>query len=261
MTWSGLGGDHGPLVSQFSGSQMDKLHNPFKHALKAGKLQLGLWHSLSSPIVAEILADAGFDWILLDTEHAPNELPMVWNDPVIIKRLLDIGAQSLLIPYVETEEEARRAVMSVRYPPDGFRGFAGQARASRYGRIKGYHAAANAEICLLLQVETKRGLDNLEAIASVDGVDGVFIGPGDLSAALGHLGQPNHPDVIKIIDDMIPRIKNAGCAPGILTGDAELAQHYIDRGCLFAALGSDIGLLARGADQLAAKFKGQNLGR
>jgi 4-hydroxy-2-oxoheptanedioate aldolase len=259
---------------------MDPLHNPFKRALKSGKLQLGLWHSLSSHLVAEILADAGFDWILLDTEHAPNELPMVlaelqamsggtahavvrpaWNDPVIIKRLLDVGAQSLLIPYVETEEEARRAVMSVRYPPEGFRGFAGQARASRYGRIKGYHAAANAGICLLLQVETKRGLDNLEAIASVEGVDGVFIGPGDLSAALGYLGQPNHPDVIKIIDDMIPRIKNAGCAPGILTGDAELAQHYIDRGCLFAAVGSDIGLLARGADQLAAKFKGQNSGR
>jgi 4-hydroxy-2-oxoheptanedioate aldolase len=259
---------------------MHELHNPFKHALKAGRLQLGLWHSLSSHLVAEILADAGFDWILLDTEHAPNELPMVlaelqalrggtahavvrpaWNDPVIIKRLLDIGAQSLLIPYVETEEEARRAVMSVRYPPDGFRGFAGQARASRYGRIKGYHAAANAEICLLLQVETKLGLENLEAIAGVEGVDGVFVGPGDLSAALGYLGQPNHPDVIKIIDDMIPRIKNTGCAPGILTGDVELAQHYIDRGCLFAAVGSDLGLLARGADQLAAKFKGQNPGR
>jgi 4-hydroxy-2-oxoheptanedioate aldolase len=259
---------------------MDELHNPFKHALKSGKLQLGLWHSLASSIVAEILAGAGFDWILLDTEHAPNELPMVlaelqamnggtahavvrpaWNDPVIIKRLLDIGAQSLLIPYVETEEEARRAVMSVRYPPDGFRGFAGQARASRYGRIKGYHAAANAEICLLLQVETKLGLDNLEKIASVEGVDGVFVGPGDLSAGLGYLGQPTHPDVIKIIDDMIPRIKKAGAAPGILTGDVELAQHYIDLGCLFAAVGSDIGLLARGADQLAAKFKGQNPGR
>jgi 4-hydroxy-2-oxoheptanedioate aldolase len=273
-------GDHEPLASQFSGFQMDKLHNPFKQALKSGKLQLGLWHSLASPIVAEILADAGFDWILLDTEHAPNELPMVlaelqamsggtahpvvrpaWNDPVVIKRLLDIGAQSLLIPYVETEEEARRAVMSVRYPPDGFRGFAGQARASRYGRIKGYHAAANAEICLLLQVETKLGLDNLKKIASVEGVDGVFVGPGDLSAALGYLGQPNHPEVIKIIDDMIPRIKMAGCAPGILTGDVELAQHYIDRGCLFAAVGSDLGLLARGADQLAAKFKSQNPGR
>jgi 4-hydroxy-2-oxoheptanedioate aldolase len=259
---------------------MDTLHNPFKHALKSGKLQLGLWHSLSSHLVAEVLADAGFDWIVLDMEHAPNELPMVlsqfqamkggtaqpvvrppWNDPVITKRVMDVGAQSLLIPYIETEEEARRAVMAVRYPPDGFRGFAGQARASRFGRIKGYHAAANAEICLLLQVETKLGLDNLDKIASVEGVDGVFIGPGDLSAALGYLGQPNHPDVIKIIDDMISRIKSAGCAPGILTGDAELAQHYIDRGCLFAAVGSDLGLLARGADQLAAKFKSQNPGR
>jgi 4-hydroxy-2-oxoheptanedioate aldolase len=184
-----------------------------------------------------------------------------WNDPVIIKRLLDAGAQSLLIPYVETEEEARRAVMSVRYPPEGFRGFAGQARASRYGRIKGYHGAANAQICLLVQVETKRGLENLERIASVEGVDGVFIGPGDLSATLGYLGQPNHPEVIKIIDDMILRIKRAGSAPGILTGDADLAQRYIDLGCLFAAVGSDVGLLARGADQLAAKFRSQNPGR
>jgi 4-hydroxy-2-oxoheptanedioate aldolase len=259
---------------------MDRLHNPFKQALKSGRLQIGLWHSLSSHLVAEILADAGFDWILIDTEHAPNELPMVlaelqamsggtahpvvrpaWNDPVIIKRLLDVGTQSLLIPYVETEEEAKRAVMATRYPPEGFRGFAGQARASRYGRIKGYHSAANAEICLLVQVETKRGLENLESIASVEGVDGVFVGPGDLSAALGHLGQPNHPEMVEIIGDMIRRIKAVGSAPGILTGDAELAQRYIELGCLFAAVGSDIGLLARGADQLAAKFKGQNAGR
>ncbi len=259
---------------------MDALHNPFKQALKSGRLQIGLWHSLSSHLVVEILANSGFDWILLDTEHAPNELPMVlaelqamrggtahavvrpaWNDAVIIKRLLDVGAQSLLIPYVETEEEARRAVMSTRYPPEGFRGFAGQARASRYGRIKGYHAAANSEICLLVQVETRRGLENLESIARVEGVDGVFIGPGDLSAALGYLGQPNHPEVVKIIDDMIGRIRNAGRAPGILTGDAELAQRYIERGCLFAAVGSDIGLLASGADQLAAKFRSQNAGR
>ena len=259
---------------------MDMLLNPFKQALKAGRLQIGLWHSLSSNLAVEILADSGFDWILLDTEHAPNELPMVhtqlqamgggtahavvraaWNDQVIIKRLLDIGAQSLLIPYVETEEEARRAVMSVRYPPEGFRGFAGQARASRYGRIKGYHAAANAEICLLVQVETKRGLENLEQIAKVEGVDGVVVGPGDLSAALGYLGQPDHPEVVKVIDDTIQRIKDAGSAPGILSGDPELAQHYIERGCLFAAVGTDVGLLARGADQLAAKFRSQNPGR
>src|SRR5579872_5969723 len=258
---------------------MDRLHNSFKQALKSGRLQIGFWHSLSSHIAVEILADSGFDWILIDTEHAPNELPMVhtqlmaacggtahavvrpaWNDPVIIKRLLDIGAQSLLIPYVETEEEARRAVMSVRYPPDGFRGVAGLTRASRYGRIKGYHAAANAEICLLVQVETKRGLENLESIAAVEGVDGVFVGPGDLSAALGFLGQPNHPEVVRIIEDMIQRIKRAGRAPGILTGDAELAQRYIELGSLFAAVGSDIGLL-RAADQLAAKFRSQNPGR
>jgi 4-hydroxy-2-oxoheptanedioate aldolase len=256
---------------------LDRLHNPFKQALKSGRLQIGLWHSLSSHLVVEVLADSGYDWIALDTEHAPNELPMVlaelqamtggtahavvrpaWNDPVLIKRLLDVGAQSLLIPYVETEEEARRAVMSVRYPPEGFRGFAGQARASRYGRIKGYHAAANAEICLLVQVETKRGLENLEQIAKVEGVDGVFVGPGDLSAGLGYLGQPDHPEVVKVIDDTIQRIKDAGSAPGILSGDPELAQHYIDRGCLFAAVGTDVGLLARGADQLAAKFRSQN---
>ncbi|TPL00765.1 MULTISPECIES: aldolase/citrate lyase family protein [unclassified Mesorhizobium] len=259
---------------------MNELHNPFKHALKSGRLQIGMWHSLSSHLVAEILAGAGFDWILLDTEHAPNELPMVlaelqalnggtahavvrpaWNDPVIIKRLLDVGAQSLLIPYVETEEEARRAVMSVRYPPDGFRGVAGQPRASGYGRIKDYYVAAKAEICLLVQVETKRGLDNLERIASVEGVDGVFVGPADLAAALGYLGQPTHPEVIKIIDEMIPCIKNAGIAPGFVTGDPELAQHYIDLGCLFVAVGSDTALLTKGADQLAAKFRNQNAGR
>src|SRR5271170_4919948 len=244
---------------------MDPLLNPFKQALKSGRLQIGLWHSLASHLAVEILADSGFDWILIDTEHAPNEVPMVvrpaWNDQVIIKRLLDVGAQSLLIPYVETEEEAKRAVMSTRYPPQGFRGFASQARASRYGRIKGYHAAANAEICLLLQVETKRGLENLERIAKVEGVDGVFVGPGDLSAALGYLGKPNHPEVVKTIDEAIRRIKAAGSAPGILTGDAQLGQHYIELGCLFTAVGSDIGLLAKGAEQLAAKFRSQNPGR
>ena len=259
---------------------MDRILNPFKKALKAGRLQIGLWHSLSSHLVVEILADSGFDWILLDTEHAPNELPMVltqlqatsggkahpvvrpaWNDQVIIKRLLDIGAQSLLIPYVETEEQARRAVMSTRYPPEGFRGYASQARASRYGRIAGYHQAAHEQICLLLQVETKRGLENLERIAKVEGVDGVFVGPGDLSAALGHLGRPNHPEVVKTIDDAIRRIKGAGNVPGILCGDTQLARHYIEQGCLFTAVGSDIGLLANGSQQLAAMFRNPSQGQ
>jgi 4-hydroxy-2-oxoheptanedioate aldolase len=259
---------------------MDRLVNPFKQALKSGRLQIGLWHSLSSHLVVEILADSGFDWILIDTEHAPNELPMVltqlqamnagtaravvrpaWNDQVTIKRLLDIGAQSLLVPYVETEDEAERSVMSTRYPPQGFRGYASQARASRYGRIKGYHAAANAEICLLVQVETKLGLENLDRIAKVEGVDGVFVGPGDLSAALGYLGEPNHPEVVKTIDDAIRRIKESGSVPGILTGDLQLARHYIEQGCLFAAVGSDVGILANGAEQLAAKFRRQSTGR
>jgi 4-hydroxy-2-oxoheptanedioate aldolase len=259
---------------------MEMLLNPFKRALLAGKLQVGLWQSLASHVTVEILSDAGFDWLLLDTEHAPNELPMVhsqlqaaatgtahpvvrpaWNDQVIIKRLLDVGTQSLLIPYIETEEEARRAVASTRYPPQGVRGFASQSRASRFARIKEYYARASEEICVLLQVETKLGLENLEKIAGVEGVDGVFVGPGDLSAALGYLGQPGHPEVVKVIDDAVRRIKACGKAPGILTGDVKLAQHFIEIGCLFTAVGSDLGVLVNGAEQLASMFKSQNPGR
>jgi 4-hydroxy-2-oxoheptanedioate aldolase len=259
---------------------MEMLLNPFKRALLAGKLQIGLWQSLASHVTVEILSDAGFDWLLLDTEHAPNELPMVhsqlqaaatgtahpvvrpaWNDQVIIKRLLDVGTQSLLIPYIETEEEARRAVASTRYPPQGVRGFASQSRASRFARIKEYYARASEEICVLLQVETKLGLENLEKIAGVEGVDGVFVGPGDLSAALGYLGQPGHPEVVKVIDDAVRRIKACGKAPGILTGDVKLAQHFIEIGCLFTAVGSDLGVLVNGAEQLASMFKSQNPGR
>ena len=259
---------------------MDSLHNPFKQALKSGRLQVGLWHSLSSHLVVEILAEAGFDWILLDTEHAPNELPMVlaelqamsggtahavvrpaWNDPVIIKRLLDIGAQSLLIPYVETEEEARRAVMSVRYPPEGFRGFAGQARASRYGRIKGYHAAANAQICLLLQVETKRGLENLERIARRRRRRRRVHRPWR-SVGCTRLSRPTQPSRCR---QDHRRYDSADQECRHRAGDLDrrpgLAQRYIELGCLFAAVGSDIGLLASGADQLAAKFRSQNPGR
>jgi len=259
---------------------MEMLLNPFKRALLAGKLQVGLWQSLASHVTVEILSDAGFDWLLLDTEHAPNELPMVhsqlqaaatgtahpvvrpaWNDQVIIKRLLDVGTQSLLIPYIETEEEARRAVASTRYPPQGIRGFASQSRASRFARIKEYYARASEEICVLLQVETKLGLENLEKIAGVEGVDGVFVGPGDLSAALGYLGQPGHPEVVKVIDDAVRRIKACGKARGILTGDVKLAQHFIEIGCLFTAVGSDLGVLVNGAEQLASMFKSQNPGR
>jgi 4-hydroxy-2-oxoheptanedioate aldolase len=254
---------------------MDLPVNTFKRAIKAGKQQIGLWSSLSSNVTVEVIAGSGFDWILIDTEHSPNELPMVlsqlqaatggtahpivrpaWNDTVLIKRFLDAGVQSFLIPYVQTEEEARAAVAATRYPPRGVRGFASASRASRFGRVKDYYAHADEEICVLVQIETQQGLDNLEAIARVEGVDGVFIGPGDLSAALGYLGSPGHLEMQPVIEDAIARIKAAGSVPGILTGDEKLARRYIELGCLFTAVGADIGILARGSEQLAAKFKG-----
>jgi 4-hydroxy-2-oxoheptanedioate aldolase len=249
--------------------------NNFKHALEAGELQIGLWSILSSHITVEIIAGAGFDWLVLDTEHAPNELPMVnaqlqaaasggtahpvvrvpWNDMVAIKRFLDIGAQSLLIPMIETEQQAKDAVAFTRYPPKGVRGYSAAPRAAKFGRVKDYPKVCEAEICVLLQIETRQGLDNLEKIAGVDGVDGLFIGPGDLAAALGHVGNPKHPEVQSVIEDTIRRIRACGKPAGILTPDEQLAHHYIELGCLFTAVGSDLGILARGAEQLAAKFQ------
>jgi 4-hydroxy-2-oxoheptanedioate aldolase len=174
---------------------------------------------------------------------------------VTFKRLLDVGVQTLLVPYIQTEEEARQAVSYTRYPPHGVRGYAGAPRASHYGRVKGYAQHSSEEICVLLQVETVEGLKNIEAIANVDGVDGVFIGPGDLSAALGHLGNPKHPDVLKVIDESIARIRACGKAAGILTGDEVLAKHYVDQGCLFVAVGADQNVLRDSATALAGRFK------
>ncbi len=248
--------------------------NEFKAALAAGKLQIGLWSSLCSNIAAEIIADSGFDWILLDTEHSPNEIPNLlsqlqaigrggatpiirpaWNDIVLAKRCLDIGAQTLLFPYVQNAEEAKRAVASTRYPPEGVRGVAVASRASRYGRTPGYLTKANSEMCVLLQVETRIALDNLEAIAKVDGVDGIFIGPSDLSASLGHLGNPQHADTQSAMKDAVTRLKKLGKPAGMLTGNEEEARRYIDWGYLFVAVGADVGLLAKNADALAKKFK------
>lgn len=248
--------------------------NHFKRAILAGRPQIGLWSHLCSAISTEILAGAGFDWLLLDMEHSPNELPELlaqlhamqvgtasaivrppWNDMVTFKRLLDIGVQTLLVPYVQTEQEARNAVAYTRYPPHGVRGYAGAPRASGYGRVKDYAHRCADELCVLVQVETVQGLQNLEAIARVDGVDGVFIGPGDLSAALGHLGNPKHPEVLATIDDAIARIRACGKAPGILTGDETLARHYAAQGCLFVAVGADQNLLRDSAQALAQRFK------
>ncbi|HEX2200214.1 MAG TPA: HpcH/HpaI aldolase/citrate lyase family protein [Burkholderiales bacterium] len=253
---------------------MDLPANAFKHALRAGTPQIGLWSSLSSHYTVEVIAGAGFDWILLDSEHSPNDLeslltqlqaaapypthPVVrvpWNDMVTIKRVLDIGAQSLLIPYVSSAAEAQSAVSYTRYPPAGVRGVAGTTRATRFGRVRDYAKRAQEEICLLAQVETQEALDNIEAICAIDGVDGVFIGPADLHASLGHAGEIAHPKVKPLIDDAIRRIRKAGKAPGILTPSEADARHWLDCGALFVAVGADVGILARGAEALAAKFK------
>ena len=253
---------------------MDLPVNQFKRGIKASKPQIGLWSSLSSHYSVEVIAGSGFDWLLLDTEHSPNDLENVvtqlqaasaypttaivrpaWNDMVLIKRFLDVGVQTLLIPYVQTPEEAAQAVAYTRYPLRGVRGVAGTTRATRFGRVKDYFKRAEEELCVLVQVETRLGLDNLEAIANTDGVDGVFIGPADLSAGLGHLGDMTHPEVKKAIDDAIGRIRKSGKAPGILTGVEAEARHYLEIGCLFVAVGADVGLLARESEKLCAKFK------
>lgn len=248
--------------------------NAFKAGLRAKKLQIGLWQSLCSNIAAEICSDSGFDWLLLDTEHSPNEIPDLlsqlqaiekgtataiirpaWNDAVLIKRCLDIGAQTLLIPYVQSVEEAKAAVAATRYPPQGIRGVSVAARASRYGRVPGYLTKANEEICVLVQVETRQSLDAIEAIANVEGVDGVFIGPSDLAASLGHLGNPQHAEVQAAMKEAVERLTKVSKPAGILTGNEDEARRYIDWGYLFVAVGSDVGLLAKSADTLAKKFK------
>jgi 4-hydroxy-2-oxoheptanedioate aldolase len=253
---------------------MDLPRNAFKHAIAKGQLQIGLWSTLASPIVAEIIAGSGYDWIVIDMEHSPNELPDVvaqlqamkggtatpvvripWNDSVMVKRALDIGAPTLLFPFVQNADEARNAVAATRYPPHGVRGVATATRAGGFGRIKGYLGNAASEICVLVQVETKSALDQLEQVAAVDGVDGVFIGPSDLSAAMGHLGNPSHPDVQAAILGVPQRLKASGKAAGILAPVQADAKRYIDAGYRFVAVGSDLGVLARNSEALAAGFK------
>ncbi|MEO6973954.1 MAG: 4-hydroxy-2-oxoheptanedioate aldolase [Rhodoferax sp.] len=251
--------------------------NPFKQALQNKQTQIGLWVSLADAYSTELCAGAGFDWLLLDGEHAPNDVrsllaqlqaiapypthaiarvPMGHGHlgEMLIKQYLDIGAQTLLVPMVDTPEQAATLVRATRYPPQGIRGMAG-ARASGWGRNPAYVHEANAQICLLVQVETQTALTNLDAIAATDGVDGVFIGPADLSASLGHVGNPGHPQVQAAIEDAIRRITRAGKAAGILSPDEAVARHYLELGAIFVAVGLDTNLLVRHTSALAARFK------
>ncbi len=247
--------------------------NTFKQALARGERQVGLWCSLASPVATEVAAGAGFDWIVIDGEHGPNDittlLPQLqamsrgtaepvfrvpWNDFVTIKRALDVGARSLLIPFVQNAEEARRAVAATRYPPLGIRGVARAIRANDYGRIQDYHRNAHLDTCVLVQLETGAALNEIEAVAAVEGVDGIFIGPSDVAASLGHLGDPKDPAVQAAIKDAAPRIRAAGRSAGFLTGNADEAEAMFELGFNFTAVGNDVSILAGNLTNLAARF-------
>lgn len=251
--------------------------NQFKRALAERRTQIGLWVGLADHYSAEICAGAGFDWLLLDGEHSPNDLRSllqqaqtiaaypsthaiarvpVGHDGVgtaLIKQYLDLGFQTLLVPMVDTAQQAEAIVRATRYPPSGVRGIGG-ARASRWGRYPNYYKEANDQVCLLLQIETREALDNLDAIAATEGVDGIFIGPSDLSASMGHIGNPGQPDVQAAIADGIARIRAAGKSAGILSPDETLARRYLELGATFVAVGIDSNLLARATSALAARF-------
>jgi 4-hydroxy-2-oxoheptanedioate aldolase len=248
--------------------------NRFKRAILDQQTQIGLWSSTGSIAAVEMLGSAGYDWILLDTEHTPTELPDIiaqmrvlvssdaepivrpaWNDVVLIKRFLDAGARTLLVPFVQNEEEALRAVRAMRYPPHGVRGVSVSSRANRYGRITDYFQRVHDELCLLVQIETRSALERLEAIAAVEGVDGIFIGPSDLAADFGHLGAPGHPDVQAAIHSAAERCRAVGKAAGILAPVEEDAKRYLGWGYSFVAVGADMGLLRGAADRLLERFR------
>jgi 4-hydroxy-2-oxoheptanedioate aldolase len=248
--------------------------NPLKRALAEGRKQVGFWLSAMSPVATEISAGAGFDWVLIDMEHTGNEVgdvvhalractggtaePVVrvpWNDAVVIKRVLDQGARSLLIPYVESAEEAREAVAATRYPPHGIRGYAGTTRATNYGRRKDYAHTVQDELCVLLQVESPTALAAIPEIGAIEGVDGIFIGPNDLAANSGFLGNAAAPEMKATILKGLERIKATGKAAGTLNYREDEAKALFAAGFQFIAVGGDVGALAREADRIAKVFK------
>jgi 2-dehydro-3-deoxyglucarate aldolase len=256
---------HSPLL--------DPLPNRFRADILARKRLIGCWCSLGNPITTEILGLAGFDWLLMDGEHSPNDVltfipqlmalkgsasaPVVrppWNDPVMLKRLLDIGFYNFLIPFVESAEQAQRAVQATRYPPQGTRGVAGSQRSNRYGTVPDYFEQINDNICVLVQIESRKAVEQVDAICAVDGVDGIFIGPNDLAAAFGHLGNPNHPEVQAQIDRIYAAANRAHKAIGILTPVEADARRYLDKGAAFVAVGVDQAIFRNATQALRDRF-------
>lgn len=251
------------------------IRNMFKAALGKGATQFGLWCTLSSPFSTEIVAGSGYDWLMLDTEHSPGDpltvLPQLQviagypsvsamvrpaaNDTVLIKRFLDLGAQTLLIPYVQSAAEAEAAVQATRYPPHGVRGVSALTRATSFGRQRDYFDRAADEFCVIIQIETQTALDELEAIAAVPGVDALFVGPADLAASLGYGANQSDPKMRATVLDTLARIRQAGKPAGLLTGDAVLQKSALEAGIDFLAIGVDAGMLARSTEAALAQLR------
>ena len=249
--------------------------NLFKRRLRAGEVQHGLFCGLADPVAAEIVAGAGFDWLLLDAEHSPNDLRTILaqlqataaygtpvlvrpdaGDTVTIKRLLDLGVQTLLVPMVESAAQATELVAAVRYPPEGVRGVgSSMARAARWNRVGDYLDRAGDELCLLVQIESVAGLAAVEEIAAVDGVDGLFVGPSDLSASMGHRGRPRHPEVVAAVDDALRRIVAAGKPAGVFATTPDAVESWVGLGATVVAVGVDVSLYVAAVDGLAARYR------
>lgn len=250
------------------------VENKFKTSLKDHELTIGCWSSSSSPVVAELVSLCGFDWVMFDCEHSPNDVSNLvpqlmalkgtgteamvrpyWNDPVLFKRLLDIGCTNFLVPMVETREEAERAVKATRYPLDGSRGLAVSHRGNYFGMMDDYLSRINENIGVIVQIESGKGVENLEEIIQVPGVDGIFIGPSDLSSSLGFLGNPGHPQVVSTITRIIETCNKYGKSVGTVSFDQKAVENYIAQGMSFVAIASDLGVLKNGLLSLTAKFK------
>jgi len=253
---------------------MEIRKNIFKQKILKFEKQFGIWSCLSNNIVAEILSIVGFDWIVIDMEHSPNDIqevlsqlqiiqgfksePVVrvpWNEPVMVKRVLDMGAQTILFPYIENAEEAKAAVSATRYPPKGVRGVMSAARMNKYGTVKNYYTEAEKEICVLVQCETKTAIENISEIAAIDGIDGIFLGPSDLSASIGKIGQFEDGEVQSLIMQGLEDCKKNKKAAGILTAKLDYAKKYTSDGFTYVAVNSDTNLFARGAENLLKEFK------